>query len=208
MLTIVSTANRGCQPGGDDNSYRPRHNPAVSTLRERIELLATQAGGQRELSRRSGLDERHVGVILSRLRKNPRADIERETLAALAKGGGASVRWLAEGEGTPDSDDDSRPPAGTDSEVPHMGNALGWPDAEAAVRAKTAFPEEVWEATRKVAPYAIRGIVTESDALELVSMVAKFRDPARMEKQLAEAYQRQKEVLARVEARAAQKGKS
>lgn len=156
-----------------------------------------------QLSSKAGASGSYVANAISR--RSTRGDPEK--LRAIARAAGVSERWLVLGEGTPESDDDARPPASTDSEVPHMGNALGWPDAEAAVRAKTAFPEEVWEATRKVAPYAIRGIVTESDALELVSMVAKFRDPARMEKQLAEAYQRQKEVLARVEARAAQKGK-
>lgn len=185
--------------------------PAVKTLGERVEWILehrrTPTGDRwtaRGLSDAAGLSPAYVGLLKRGAVKAPRID----GLRAIAEAAGVSAGWLASGEGTPDSDDDSRPPASTDSEVPHMGNALGWPDAEAAVRAKTAFPEEVWEATRKVAPYAIRGIVTESDALELVSMVAKFRDPARMEKQLAEAYQRQKEVLARVEARAAQKGKS
>lgn len=75
----------------------------AAALARRIEqILKKRDISQRELSRRSGLKETHVGMILTRLKKNPGADIERETLAAIAKGGETSLTWLAEGIGTID----------------------------------------------------------------------------------------------------------
>lgn len=59
--------------------------------------------GQRELSRRAELDQRHLGVIMGRLRKNPDAALEHETIAALARAGGVSLVWLSTGKGAPES---------------------------------------------------------------------------------------------------------
>lgn len=103
MDVMVSVANVRRQVVGDDYSCHSGHNQRVG-LRERIELIMQLRNvSQRELARRSKLkDERHLGVILSRLRKNPNADIERETLAALAEGGEVSMVWLATGDGLPD----------------------------------------------------------------------------------------------------------
>lgn len=76
----------------------------MSTLLERLTAIVKLRGiSQRELSKRAGLNPNHVGTLLSRLRKNPDGDIERDTLAALARGGGVSLEWLAEGRDSLDS---------------------------------------------------------------------------------------------------------
>lgn len=76
----------------------------MTTLIERIEwILKTRKISQRELGKRANLkNPNHVGTIMSRLRNRPGADIESETLAALARGGGVDVQWLIDGKGSPD----------------------------------------------------------------------------------------------------------
>lgn len=117
----------------DDSGYRRGQTQPVTTLLERIEWILSHRGiGQRELARRAKLaDERHLGVILSRLRKKPNAEIERPTLVALATGGNVSLSWLATGTGTPDEtesvprrapDDHVQPPA---AEGSPLERALG-----------------------------------------------------------------------------------
>lgn len=93
-------------------------------------------GNQRELSRRSGLRENHVGTILTRLRKNPGADIERETLAAIASGGLVSVHWLATGQGPRRVDDGTGAPADAgDVAAPRFENVANWPALRATAKA-------------------------------------------------------------------------
>lgn len=77
----------------------------MSGLEERIRWILRERGlKQRELSLKSGLSESSVGVTLSRLRKNPEADINTETLLGMAAGGGVSPTWLLTGEGDPDDE--------------------------------------------------------------------------------------------------------
>lgn len=87
----------------DDCGSQSGYAPAVS-LKERVEWIVENrcGGNQRELGRRAGLSGNHVGTILTRLRKNPDADIERETLTALARGANVSLQWLSTGDGEPD----------------------------------------------------------------------------------------------------------
>lgn len=81
----------------------------MSTVGDRILwILAQRRIGQRELARRAGLRGAHIGVIINRSRKNPAASIENPTLAAIARGGGVSLRWLATGQGSPDPAPDER----------------------------------------------------------------------------------------------------
>ena len=75
--------------------------PGDATLAGRIEhILRERHIGQRELSRRSGLDPIHVSKFLHRARKSPKATLEAPTVAAIANGAGVSVRWLLTGEGS------------------------------------------------------------------------------------------------------------
>lgn len=108
-------------------------------------ILAQRNISQRELARRAGLRDAHIGVIVSRSRKNPEANIENDTLAAIARGGEVSLRWLATGEGSPDP---------TDEEVgsrPVLGNLPGWGDAESQVRRMLkSTPEWVFTCARNL----------------------------------------------------------
>lgn len=178
--------------------------PVVKTLGERVEWILehrrTPTGDRwtaRGLSEAAGLSPAYVGLLKRGAVKAPRID----GLRAIAEAAGVSAGWLASGEGTPDSDDDTRAPSTSDSQVPHMGNAIGWDDAERAARSQVDYPEAIWEAARKVAPLAVRGIVSEQDVIDIARMVARLSDPARMQAQLAEAYARQRELRERLDAR-------
>jgi transcriptional regulator with XRE-family HTH domain len=105
---------------------------------ERIEWILEQRGmKQRELARAAGLnDERHLGVILGRLRKNPEGALEHQTLVALARGGNVSIAWLATGEGSPDA-------TGSEDPRPLYRNLEGWPEIEAQLRARGYDPVAV-----------------------------------------------------------------
>jgi hypothetical protein len=104
MTTTVVLTTMVVNAHGDDFGSRGAHTRFVLSLLERLEwVIEHRAGGnQRALSRASKLGENHIGVILTRLRKDPTRDIERETLSAIAKGGGVSLRWLASGDGSAD----------------------------------------------------------------------------------------------------------
>lgn len=114
-------------------------------LRERIELLVARAGGsQRELSRRSGLTEVHVGQILRRLKADPDASIESTTLRAIAQGAGVSESWLLTGRGSPDDADAPELAASTrHPQIRDTPNILA--NVAMAKRIKPDWPEEVWE---------------------------------------------------------------
>lgn len=72
----------------------------VSTLADRIERIAEVLGiSHRELARRTGLKETHLGVILKRLRAKPDAGIHSDTMLAMARGAGVRLEWLSSGEG-------------------------------------------------------------------------------------------------------------
>jgi transcriptional regulator with XRE-family HTH domain len=177
---------------------------AVDTLPARLEWILTHckapSGGAwtaRGLSAAADLSPSYVGMLRRQAVKSPGLDV----LRAIATAAGVSLAWLATGDGTPDSDDDARAPSSTESHVPVMGNAIGWSDAETAARARSDYSEEVWDIVRQIAPFAVRGIVSEDDALELARTVSRLSDPARMQAQLVEAYARQQELRARLDAK-------
>ena len=71
--------------------------PPFEHIADRIRVaLAHQKLTQRELSRRAGLAETQVSVILVRLRERPYA-VELETLARIAAGAQVSLFWLLTG---------------------------------------------------------------------------------------------------------------
>jgi len=72
---------------------------AVMGLLERIEEIRNEKGWtQREFAREARLkNEKNLGVVYSRLRKNANAQIEHDTLVLLARAGGVSIDWLATG---------------------------------------------------------------------------------------------------------------
>lgn len=112
------------------------------TLLQRIEwILKNRADdNQRELARRAGLkNERHVGVILTRLRKNPESALDHDTLVKLARGGAVSVDWLATGAGPREASEASPGAQGGHSAREHAREVLeaaaGGKVADALIRA-------------------------------------------------------------------------
>lgn len=188
------------KPLAGDRGYRPGHHRAVD-LREKLELLAERAGGQRELARRAKLkDERHVGVIISRLRKNPSADIERETLNAIAAGGGVSVEWLSLGTGTPDSAD-ADAPLHTDDVEPIAENIPNYLAVEQLDRAAHPDIEEPhWLTARGVAHLVVNTAAVPGDAYKLAKLAREFADPERVARVFAAQAERIKAMEAEREA--------
>ena len=87
----------------------------METLAARIEAVLARLGvSARELSRRAGLHETQVSLVLSRLKKNPDSEVSVPTMRAIARGAGVSEAWLLTGRGSPDDRDDHVQPAPPD----------------------------------------------------------------------------------------------
>lgn len=126
---------------GDYSGSQSRYGDDVNTLESRILWVVEHRadGNQRELSRKAGLSEGYVGSLLTRLRKKPGAQVEGDSLAALARAANVSIGWLITGSGSPDV-----------QVVRDGGAALrlmtGWEAAVHRAAEKAAFlPLWVWE---------------------------------------------------------------
>lgn len=74
----------------------------MQTLADRIEWAIKQAGiSQREASRRAELNDAQLGLVLSRLRKNPDSEVTLPMLLSIARGLGVVDAWLLTGRGDP-----------------------------------------------------------------------------------------------------------
>lgn len=120
---VVATTNVVNEEGG--NAGCCLYVRSVETLGDRLEGLVKEQGvSQREFGRRAGLDERHVGVIIGRFKKNPEASLDSPTLFALARAGNVRPEWLSTGQ-------EPRRPDGAEATPPT-------PPARSQVRAKVA----------------------------------------------------------------------
>ncbi len=198
MSTEILTSNDVVKTVAGDFVTHPAHHPVCMALRERIEQTLRRLGvSQRELSRRSGLTEVHVGQIVRRLEKDPEASIELPTLQAIARGAGVSLAWLLTGQGSPDADDTARGPSTTDDVTPVMANAIGFDDAyQRARQDHPEIPEHGWRAMVEGGPYVLRGIATKEEIVRLAREFAVTADPARM----AKAFEAQAAEIARLKA--------
>lgn len=117
----------------------------VVTLLERIESVLKDKGwSASEWARRAKLSERsHVNTIIQRLRANPAAKTDGQTLAKLAEAADVSLDWLVLGRGTKDGafvriDPDPRYPSRAIAVV--AATLAGWrSDAIEKVRAMDGF---------------------------------------------------------------------
>lgn len=148
MSSNVLTSSEVVNSFIENSATHPVASGIVSSgLRERIELLVTRVGGsQRELSRRSGLTEVHVGQILRRLKVDPGASIESTTLRAIALGAKVSEAWLLTGRGSPDADAPELAAPAPPTRHPQIRDT---PNIEAnlakAKRLKPEWPDDVWQ---------------------------------------------------------------
>lgn len=130
MHTTVSSETPVVNYFARDYCGRRGQNRAVSTLLERIEWLVTEkaSGNKRKLARMAELSESHVTTILSRLRKNPEKDVERQTLIALANATNVNLLWLSTGEGEVSQEAEASPVT-PDIYLsdPKLGNLPDWP---------------------------------------------------------------------------------
>ncbi len=147
-----------------DTRFRPPDAFGVNPLGERIAWILTNRGiSQRELARRSGLQGAHVTMILKRLRASETATVENDTLVALARGSGVSVRWLATGEG--DADElvdppapDEVPPDSRDTGFvsPKFRNLPNWSRLVDAARSMDpSIPAWAWEQLGESSPFLV-----------------------------------------------------
>lgn len=76
----------------------------MSTLEERILwILAKRNWTQRELARRAGLSGGAIGVLMTRLRREPGKTIDTATAVGIAKAARVSLAWLTSGIGEPEA---------------------------------------------------------------------------------------------------------
>lgn len=103
----------------------------MKTLADRVQwILSTYQISGRELSRRSGLNEVHIGQFLARARKRPDAEMDTPTLRTIASAAGVSFDWLASGEGEPHAELTPRVPRsqspGESQDDAIVGRTAGW----------------------------------------------------------------------------------
>lgn len=172
-----------------------------SPLGQRIQWILKKTGwSQRELSRRAGLGETHVGLILRAASRNPEHSVELRTLQGIAAAAEVSLAWLSSGEGSPDHDDDARGPSTTDDSTPIMKNVPGFAEVEAIDRAANPAIEAIyWERGRMSAPFLIFGPAQPGDALKLARMAKALGSPERLNQMIADREARIKVLEARLE---------
>lgn len=146
----------------------------MKTLADRIRwILANRDLGQRELARNAGLKDPHVAVILHRLEKDPGRQIEADTLAAIARAGRVSIRWLATGQGSPD--EIGEVPA---NDAPKFANLPGWEDAERAAREHNKrLPAWAFDIAREMSGLVPPGGVTPDFVLHMAIAALTYGQP-------------------------------
>jgi hypothetical protein len=89
-----------------------------TTFSDRLEELISAAGSASKLALAAGLSAGYLGTLKTRMRANPDARPDADTLEALARAGGVSYEWLRKGTGPKTSTDAEEPQASppTDSE--------------------------------------------------------------------------------------------
>jgi hypothetical protein len=84
----------------------------VTTLLARLEYVLAKKGlSGRQFAKDAGLYPTNITTLMGRLRKDPAARAEHETLVAVARLGEVHLHWLTTGEGPRDLDD-TAPPEG------------------------------------------------------------------------------------------------
>ena len=124
-------------------------------------MLGRTGWSQRELSRRAGIADTHVGTILRKLAIDPNYSVETKTLRKLAEAAGVSVSWLLTGEGEPeatlatvDRDEDPEDLGADPGELPEtLGQRKNYAQQEKRARAVltregVAVPETLWAQIR------------------------------------------------------------
>lgn len=166
------------------------------TLLARLEAILTARGmSQRALGRAAGLDERHVGVLMGRLRNDPNAGVEHRTLAALARAGGVSLSWLSSGEGDSGLDtplesaivptsapeltvEREEQPEYSESRFPVFRNMPNWRRIEAGARALAKdVPEWVWSDIRDARPFQHRQPISSGMIADLANWWLRHMSP-------------------------------
>lgn len=178
MHTTVSFDTLVVNSFARDYCGRRGQNRAVSTLLERIEWLVAEkaSGNKRKLARMAELSESHVTTILSRLRKNPEKDVERQTLIALANATNVNLLWLSTGEGEVSQEAEASPVT-PDIYLsdPKLGNLPDWPRLlkDAKILAPE-LPSDIWDTVRDSRPLATVP-VTAAMLADLARLVFKYR---------------------------------
>lgn len=98
-------------------------------LLERLETVLNEkwSGNQSRMSEGCGLRRTHIGTLIRRLREDPEANIESDTLKKIALYSGFRLAWLVSGEGVEKEDRLTDPP---------MPNRFGVDQSEAWDRRK------------------------------------------------------------------------
>ena len=175
-----------------DSASQSRYVSRVETIADRIRAILTHYGwSQRELARRAGISETHVGLMLKKFASDPHANVEKKTLRALAQAAGVSSGWLEEGTGSPSWGDAVDPPAPPDEPqaAPDValhdrppatfGMMVGYAALERAARKLAADLDEwVWQYLRVSNPLLdSRYPITPASLATLARAIAQHAQP-------------------------------
>lgn len=126
-----------------------------------------------ELSKRSGLSDSHVQLILKRGTKR----LGRVTLEKIAAGAGVSARWLVEGEGPREPTASSELRVVPDESDPRMRNREGFDRHLAgARRLRPGMPSYVWDALGDGDPLVVAPL-TPAMLADIADVLVKYIPP-------------------------------
>lgn len=146
----------------------------VETVGARIEWALNQQGiSAREASRRAELGETQLGLVITRYRKNPEAEVTLPMLLKIARGLGVRDTWLLTGRGDPFKDDPSMTTAGP----PLLRDHPKWFDLKKLAQQRAAersrsVPAWAWDAAGQCSvPVTVRP--TASFVFDLACLCAE-----------------------------------
>lgn len=159
---------------------------AVETIGERIDWALKQAGlSAREASRRAGLGETQLGLVIARYRKNPDAEVTLPMLLMVARGLGVVDAWLLTGRGNPFD------PAATFQGQAVLRDRSEWLELRRLAEQRAAergrdVPPWAWDSAGLCAlPSSVRP--TASLVLDLACLCAEHGSPVRHDESSVEA---------------------
>lgn len=145
----------------------------VATVGDRVrQILELRNVSARELSRRAGLGETQVALLVKRYERNPDVTTSLATLTAIASGGGVSLKWLATGQGDP-TDEDPKPLGGSPVDLPRFGSLDNWPTLRATAKAVDDRLEDWALDELESARPILRGPITPAVVADLARVIMR-----------------------------------
>jgi transcriptional regulator with XRE-family HTH domain len=153
---------------------QPGNLASVDPVALRIQSLLDEHGWTPyELSKRAGLSDSHVQLILKRGTKR----LGRVTLEKIAAGAGVSARWLVDGEGSREPSAPTEVRMVPEDSDPRMRNREGYDRHLSGARAlRPGMPGYVWDAIGDGDPLVIAPL-TPAMLADIADVLVKYIPP-------------------------------